>query len=167
VAEIPQVQIPADLDRPLQFVMPNIPPLPVFGNARRRGRPHAHSIVHPQPPPHIDDPFLDQPAHRVVNLNDIPPLHVPAGQNPPPQNPAPIPNIPLHGPQPRLAHIIGGVQADPAVDGLNCGQIAHRERGINCLKTYMLPLLLLHCHHSCQVHLHLKSHHSHNSLYLK
>ena len=34
VAEIPQVQIPADLDRPLQFVMPNIPPLPVFGNAR-------------------------------------------------------------------------------------------------------------------------------------
>jgi hypothetical protein len=34
MAEIPQVQIPADLDQPLQFVMPNIPPLPVFGNAR-------------------------------------------------------------------------------------------------------------------------------------
>ena len=67
-------------------------------------------------------------------LASIPEVHLPAGWDRPLSNPIPqhIPSVPVpHQRLPQRLYVTGGYTANPSVDGLNRGHIAHRSRETN------------------------------------
>ena len=67
-------------------------------------------------------------------LASIPEVHLPTGWDRPLSNPIPqhIPSVPVpHRRLPQRLYVTGGSTANPSVDGLNRGHIAHRSRETN------------------------------------
>lgn len=90
------------------------------GRGRGQAQPNPHGVINLD-----DDPVFYNIHEPAFHVNPQTPVGIYASH--PPVNPHPPP--PVAGPSRiiRPAHVIGGAQADPHVDGLNRGHIARRD----------------------------------------
>lgn len=88
------------------------------GRGRGQAQPNPHGVIN------LDDDPMDHNYHQAVfQVNPQPPINnQPQASNHPPPPPVAGPSHVI-----QHAHIIGGAQANPHVDGLNHGHIARRD----------------------------------------
>ena len=95
------------------------------GRGRGQAQPNPHGVINLE-----DDPVFHNVHKPAFHVNPQTPVGIIASH--PPVNSQSPP--PVAGPSwiIRPAHVIGGVQADPHVDGLNHGHIARRDNAAGC-----------------------------------